>query len=507
MKTFAAIDVGSYELVMKIYEISARGRIKEIDCIRHSIELGTDTYNTGKISLKRVDELCAVLGEFATIMQTYQVDAYKAYGTSAIRETQNKALVLDQIASRTGIIVDVVSNSEQRLLDFKAIATKGEEFKQAIRQSTAVLNIGGGSIQVSLFDNDALIATQNMRLGVLRLRERLSMLQSKTNHYAELVADIANPQLCTFKKIYLKNRDIKNIILVDDYVSYVMQNEAITHNSPGYLSCKEFLHQVSRLKEIPTSDFLKSMKIPVEKADLFYHSAVLMKNMIEMMGADTLWAPGVCLCDGIAYEYAQKNRLLKSDRDFDKDILSSVTEIGKRYMVSSKRSDVLENMCLSIFDAMKKVHGMSKRERLLLQLAARLNDCGTFVTLMDVGESSYHIIMSSEIIGLSRKEQEMVANIVKYSRITFSHDRDPLDKDTYLKIAKLTAILRLAVGLDRSHRQKIKNIKALLKDDELTITIDTAADITLEKGLLGKKAAYFEEIFCVRTVLRQKRGI
>ena len=41
MKTFAAIDVGSYELSMKIYEISTRGRLKEIDTIRHSIELGT----------------------------------------------------------------------------------------------------------------------------------------------------------------------------------------------------------------------------------------------------------------------------------------------------------------------------------------------------------------------------------------------------------------------------------------------------------------------------------
>lgn len=506
MKTFAAIDVGSYELAMKIYEISTRGRIKEIDCIRHSIELGTDTYNTGKISLKRVDELCMVLGEFATIMQTYQVDAYKAYGTSAIRETQNKALVLDQIKNRTGITMDVLSNSEQRLLDYKAIATKGEEFKQLIRQSTAILNIGGGSIQVSLFDKDSLIATQNMRLGVLRLRERLAMLKSKTNHYAELISDIANPHLSIFKKMYLKNRKIQNIILVDDYVSYVMQNEALTHDSPGYLPCKEFMRQVERLRQVPTSYFIKSMNIPVEKSDLFYHSAVLIKKMIEMMGAETLWAPGVSLCDGIAYEYAQQNRLLKFDRDFDKDILSCASELGKRYMVNSKRSEILENICLAIFDAMKKVHGMSKRERLLLQLAARLNDCGMYMTLMDVGESSYNIIMSSEIVGLSGKEQEMLANIVKYSRITFAHDKDAAD-DSFLKIAKLTAILRLAVGLDRSHRQKIKNIKAVLKDDELTITVDTVSDITLEKGLIGRKAAFFEEVFCVRAVIRQKRRV
>ena len=89
MKTFAAIDVGSYELAMKIYEISAKNGIREIDDIRHRIDLGTDTFTTGKISYERVDELCRVLRDYAGIMKGYHVEEYKAYGTSAIRETEN----------------------------------------------------------------------------------------------------------------------------------------------------------------------------------------------------------------------------------------------------------------------------------------------------------------------------------------------------------------------------------------------------------------------------------
>ena len=103
MKTFAAIDVGSYELAMKIFEISARRGIREIDYIRHRIDLGTDTFATGKISNERVDELCRVLRDYANIMKNYRVDDYKAYGTSAIRETENTIIVLDQIEQRTGI--------------------------------------------------------------------------------------------------------------------------------------------------------------------------------------------------------------------------------------------------------------------------------------------------------------------------------------------------------------------------------------------------------------------
>lgn len=509
MKTFAAIDVGSYELAMKIYEISSRGTLKEIDSIRHSIELGTDTYNTGKISLGRVDELCEVLREFARIMQTYQVDDYKAYGTSAIRETENTLIILDQIKSRTGITVDVISNSEQSFLDYKSIATRGEEFNRIIEQGTAIVDIGGGSIQLSLFDKDTLITTQNMRLGVLRLRERLTELKSKTNHYEDLIADMANPHFYLFKKMYLKNREIKNLILVDDYVSHILQNKAVSHDRKGYLSCQEFMELVEDLKEANLSKLMKKWDLPEERAVLFYHSAILVKNMIEVLGAETIWAPGVSLCDGIAYEYAQKNNLLKLEHDFEKDILACATDMSRRYLCGGKRSEMIEALALSVFDAMKRVHGLTKRDRLLLQLAARLSDCGKYISLMNVGECSYHIVMSTEIIGLSHLERTMVANIVKYNRIPFYyHDLDQsstIDRDSYLKIAKLTAILRLATGLDRSHKQKFKNIKTVLKDDELTITVDTPEDITLEKGLIGRKAEFFEEVFSIKPVIKQKR--
>ncbi|MBR6771516.1 MAG: exopolyphosphatase, partial [Lachnospiraceae bacterium] len=81
MKTFAAIDVGSFELSMKIFEISPKVKIREIDHIRYRLDLGTETYTTGKLSQEKVGELCRILSEFASIMKAYKVSDYKAYGT------------------------------------------------------------------------------------------------------------------------------------------------------------------------------------------------------------------------------------------------------------------------------------------------------------------------------------------------------------------------------------------------------------------------------------------
>ncbi|MDD6072072.1 MAG: exopolyphosphatase, partial [Clostridiales bacterium] len=240
-QTFAAIDIGSYELSMKIFEISSNNGIKEIDHIRHRIELGTDSYFTGKLSNERIDELCRMLREFTQIMKSYKVDAYKAYGTSAIRETKNTLILLDQIQTRTGISIEVLGNSEQRFLDYKSVASKGQDFQNIIEKGTAFIDIGGGSMQISLFDKDSLVTTQNIKPGVLRLREEMSRLSYRSYQLDEIVDEFVSDRLQSFKEMFVGNRGIENIILVDDYVSLIIQKGLIKTNKSGHILVEEFL--------------------------------------------------------------------------------------------------------------------------------------------------------------------------------------------------------------------------------------------------------------------------
>ena len=124
IKLFAAIDVGSFELELGIYEVSPKYGIRRVDHVRHVIALGKDTYNNGKISYELVEEMCGVLQQFAEIMEAYKISEYRAYATSAMREARNNQIVLDQIRVRTGIEVQIISNSEQRFISYKAIASK-----------------------------------------------------------------------------------------------------------------------------------------------------------------------------------------------------------------------------------------------------------------------------------------------------------------------------------------------------------------------------------------------
>lgn len=507
VRTFAAIDVGSYELGMKIFEFSGKGGMKEIDNIRHSIELGTDTYQDGIISMSHMDELCEVLSDFSSIMKSYKVDDYKAYGTSAIRETKNTAIVTEQIKLRTGIRLDVLSNSEQRFLHYKAAALKGSRFDEFIREGCAIADIGGGSIQISLFDNDALVTTQNIRLGVLRAMDMLAALAPRTRDMEGILRELIDNQLQVFRKLYLKGRNIRNLILIDDYISVMLYHIGSRDRT---FTAEDFRKLATRLKTMTKSEIASAYGLNEETVPLLLPAISIVSRVLKITKAENVWSPGVSLCDGMAYEYAEKEKLVNYRHDFENDIIACAKVMSKRYQGNEERNELIEKVAVDLFEATKKIHGMGKRDRLMLRIASLLNDCGRYISIEAGAECGYDIIMATEMIGLSHTEREIVANIVRFNKMQFMYYNElavqsVLDKNSYTRIAKLSALFRLADGICRSYRTKVNDVRFSVKGNELVINVYTLDDINLEQGFFFRKASLFEEVFSIKPVMRYKR--
>lgn len=509
-EVFAAIDVGSYEVGLKIYELSTGKGMRELDHVVHRIDLGSETYATGHISKAHVRELSRILTEFNDILKSYGVKNYRAYATSALRETKDSDVVLNLLETETGLKINILSNSEQRFLDYKSVAMHGEKFANIIEKPTVFVDIGGGSLQLSVFDKDKLVVTQNLRLGVLRTQQILTKIDAPPSRYTEIISEMTAVHIADFKKMYLEEKNIRNLIIVDDYLSPFLCRNRIGSLENGYASAKDYRAFLAEMTKRPRPEIAAQLNIPLERIPLVSISAKIIDCIARELDADTLWAPGVTLSDGIAYDYAEQKKYLAVTHDFDRDIVAAAKTMAGRYMGSRKNIDTLVKTSLEIFDVMKKQHALGTRERLFLQIAALLHDCGRFISLENIAESAYHIIRTTEMIGLSHRERKIVATIVwmthfrEEGQSDADNHRASLSPADRLLVSKLSAILRVADSVCRTGREEHKALKIKLKGRELLFMTDPTADYVLEKGVLTERKELFESVYGITPVIRAK---
>jgi len=187
-------------------------------------------------------------------------------------------------------------------------------------------------------------------------------------------------------------------------------------------------------------------------------------------------------------------------------VVSFARALGERYHYGAAHSAEVEKNSLLLFDRLLRVHGLGQRERLLLQIACILHDTGKHINLRRHYAYSYDLILSSDILGFSDNEKQIIATVAYYHsrfRPSLEDSRFALLSDAQrIVTAKLAAILRLADAMDRSHRQKASDCQIALKGDKLLIRVKSDEDMSLEEWTFEDKADFFEEVFGILPVLQ-----
>ena len=507
MKIFASIYVGSYETTMKVFEINRQKGIKTIDSLKIQTDVIKDVLNTGRILPETVSKLCRVLNDMKRVMNGYKVDSYMVVAGPNIKLASNSLIVLEQIKVHTGFSVMVLSNSEQRFLGYEAVAST-EGFDELINESAVLIDVGGVSLQITLFSKGKIITTQHLSLGTVSISENLKNLGKTTLNSLEQIYEMMYKELDVFKTMFLREIEPKYMILLGVQVGTIA--ERISGFSSKKIKTKDYLDFLNQIDRQFIRKFEVENDVYLDNENLIEPVVMLYKALGTTLKPEFVYAPGVSICEGIAFNHAYSKKWLTASHDFDNDIVSAAWSIAKRYGSYQPHLKALFRLSSEIFDAMKKYHGMGKRERILIQCIAILHDCGKYISLSEASDCSYTIIMSSEILGLSHKERELIATTVQFNRKPvepYENLSDRFTQEEYLIILKLLAILKVANALDRSHKQKIKNVSMRVKDSELVISIEANSSLALEKGLFKKNADFFEDIFSIKPVLKENGKI
>ena len=505
MKTFASIYIGSYEIVCKIYELSKDKKIKEIDCLRTWCDIAHDIGRTGSVTFNTLNDILTALKDMRDTIKMYKVDGYRIYAGYTLETSENAFFVMDQIRIKTGLDAHFLSNSEQRFLTYQAISSM-PNFEKVISKSALLVDIGGSSLQITYFVNGEIVTTEHILLGAFPIRDILERLKDKKDSYGQTM-EIIQKEINSFYNMYMKGDEVQYLILVNDQLHNVVEKLPIDM-ADGVVPIESYHRMIESVKQKKLYSVITEQTVYDENDDMIMPFILLYQGIIDALPSKKIIIPGVSINEGIAYNYAFERGSIKPSHDFEEDVISACWAIAKRYGSYFPHLKALDKMSQQIFDSMKKYHGMNKRDRLIVRCAAILHDCGKYISLADESRCSFSIIMTSEILGLTHKERLMVAYIVAANRTDMPPYEDisgEFIKPEYIEMQKLVAILRVANALDRTHKQKLKKVRMQVREDILNISLEAEGSISVEKGMFEDKAAFFESVFAIRPVIKEKK--
>jgi exopolyphosphatase/guanosine-5'-triphosphate,3'-diphosphate pyrophosphatase len=160
---------------------------------------------------------------------------------------------------------------------------------------------------------------------------------------------------------------------------------------------------------------------------------------------------------------------------------------------------------MSLFDSLTREHGMNRRERMMLEVAAMVHDIGMFISSADHNLHGQYIISNSEIFGLKRQEQDIICNVIRYHRGDPPSSADieyiALQREERILVLKMISILRVADSLDKGHSQQLKITSVEKKGETLAIHTEGNHDLSLELLELEEKSGIFQEVFGYRVAV------
>jgi exopolyphosphatase/guanosine-5'-triphosphate,3'-diphosphate pyrophosphatase len=507
-RTIAALDVGSHEITLKIAQLEREGLPLELETIKKTLAIGTDTYKTGEISEQTVAEIVHVLADMMLKLKEYKVTQLTAAATSAVREARNRQLVLDQIDRVCQYPIRILSNGEERFYHMLATAGRWPQYTNLIQEGTLVLDLGSGSVQVTVFDKGEYVFSQNMRLGALRIRELLADLERRTADFGRLMEEYISTDLENYRMLEPKGTSYKHLIVLGDDTRYLKKLANFNPTELAKLSDTAFEAIYQLLLSSKPSDLAMDRDIPTEHASLLLPDAIMVRKFLSFTGVKSIYMPVASLADGLLIDLARQQGQVNLAHDPEQYILSAARQIVRRYKSDKRHVTYVEKMALQIFDETKRLHRLGPHDRLLLQLASLLHDTGKFVNMRNHNVRSFNIILSTEIVGLNQQEQLQVAWVARLYTGPVDLDEPGLNElpnDSRLKVIKLAAVLRLADSLDASHHQLVQLDDVHVDGDELIVQVSSPEDMTLAQWGFEQKSRLFKAVFGLDPIMKFRR--
>jgi len=505
----AAIDIGTNSVHMVVARLGSEGRFEVVTKHKEVVRLGEG----GDVQLKHlapeaIDRGIAALARCRAILDTYDAPV-AAVATSAVREAENRDEFLRRAATEAGIAVEVIPGHEEARLIHLGVLQALPVFDTPL----VLCDIGGGSTELLVGHRGEVLAARSFKLGAIRLTRRFFPDGVTTAASLEDARRLVRATIIPFVREARGHRvevavgssgTIENLAAI----GLALAGEA-PRSLNGAVLTRECLDEaLAVLEAARTTEGRRAVAgIDASRADIIMGGAVILEQVMDALDLPQLVVSDYALREGALFDLASRLQGARADHLSDLrrrsiDHLMEVCDDDPAHSVQVAR------LALRLFDGLADELGLEHFDREVLEAGALLANVGMFVAHSRHHHHAYYVIRNTDhLSGFTDRETELIALVARYHRRGEPAAKHPefarLGEEDQARVRKLAAILRVAIGLDRSHASTVADVEVRPDEAAVVLVLEPApgADVAMERYAAAERSALLAQVTGRRVVI------
>ena len=500
MPTFAAVDIGSNSVRLKISRLVAH-RLVEVQEDREVTRLGESVFRSGLLSPEAIALTVKVLKRFHRAVQKEAADTVRVVATSALRDARNSRAFLEWVRSATGWHVEIISGLEEARLIHLGLTSS-----LRVKSSPALMiDLGGGSCELTVSSKGHIRETVSLPLGAVRLTNdflhhdppRKSELRQLRGLVAREAGRVAQRIAAAKPTIVIATSGTAEALAA------VCQAMYKTKSQRGMTVTRLQMRRIAKmLSRLSLEERRKVTGIGVRRAEIVIAGAIVYSELLDRYKLGGFRFSPLGLRDGLlAQMAADHDHASRSGKQIESERRDSVLAAVQHYRVDIDHADRVQQTALQLFSELRQVHRLPQEYKEWLGAAAMLCEVGDYINRTGRHRHTHYIISHSEILGYTPQQRKIIAAIARYLGKSRPGPEDapikilpPADQK---QIAKASLLLRLAWGLNlgRSGALKVVKVKAQAGSVSFTLVPKHPLNVDLELWAVEKETGYFRDVF------------
>jgi exopolyphosphatase/guanosine-5'-triphosphate,3'-diphosphate pyrophosphatase len=507
----AAIDIGSNSIKLVVVEAAASDSFAVLGREKESVRLGQETLRKQHLAPAAIERAADTIKRFRSIAEARGVDRIVAVATASVREAHNAAEFIDEIESRTGVRVEILSGIEEARL----IGLAAAQSCAAPGVSLMNIDIGGGSTEISLMRDGVPAELYSLKLGAVGLTERfIANDPSKPKELRALREEIRN----ALERPSRELRDVRwqqatgtsgTILAIGEAMRLRRLRESNQNEQGAQPAAAEITLSLlekfnERISQMTVAERRGISGISSQRAEIVVAGGQILEGAMRALGLNLLRTCEYALREGVIIE---RLREMEAEArppvpDVADQKLRGVHAVGRRFGYEEIHAQQVARLAEKIFDSLAETYGLTRHQRTLLSAAALLHDAGYHIAHEAHHKHTLYLIKHSELTGFSEAERNVIANVARYHRGAMPKERhldfaalNQADRET---VWRLGAIVRVADALDRRYDGRVRDLRCTLEGQSMHVQLRSEQSCDREIQTAEQKRDMFEQAFACK---------